>query len=46
MGNINSKVLRCDVVGDTATFVKEAALDPAGPSRYFPSQSGNMIWAV
>ena len=34
MGNINSKVLRCDVMGDTVSFVKEAAFDPAGPSRY------------
>jgi len=34
MGNINPKVLRCDAVGDTVTFVKEAAFDPAGPSRY------------
>jgi hypothetical protein len=34
MGNINSKVLRCNVVGDTVTFVKEAAFDPVGPSRY------------
>jgi hypothetical protein len=34
MGNINPKVLRCDVVGDTVTFVKEAAFDPAGPPRF------------
>jgi hypothetical protein len=34
MGNIASKVLRCDVVGSTVTFEKEAAFDPAGPSRH------------
>jgi hypothetical protein len=34
MGNIDSQVLRCDVAVDTVTFVKEAAFDPAGPSRY------------
>jgi hypothetical protein len=34
MGNFNSKVLRCDVVSNTVSFVKEAALNPAGPSRY------------
>jgi len=34
LGNINSKVLSCDVVGDTVSFVKVAAFDPAGPSRY------------
>jgi hypothetical protein len=34
MGNINSKVLRCKVVGDTVTFVKKAAMDPAGPPLY------------
>ena len=34
MGNINSKVLRCDVVGGTVTFEKEAVLIPAGAPRH------------
>lgn len=34
MGNISSKVLRCEVVGDTVTFDKEADFDPAGSSRH------------
>lgn len=34
MGNVAPKVLRCDVAGGTVTFKKEAASDPAGPSRY------------
>jgi hypothetical protein len=34
MGNIASKVLRCDIVGSTATFKKEAAVAPSGSSRY------------
>jgi hypothetical protein len=34
MGNIAPKVLRCDIVGSTATFAKQAAVAPAGSSRY------------
>jgi hypothetical protein len=34
MGNLNSKVLRCDVVDSTVTFEKEAVLVPAGSSRH------------
>jgi hypothetical protein len=34
MGNAAPRVLRCDVAGGTVTFEKEAAFDPAGPSRY------------
>jgi hypothetical protein len=34
MGDINSKVLRCDVTGKTVSFVKKSAYDPAGPPRY------------
>jgi hypothetical protein len=34
MGNAAPKVLRCDVAGGTVTFEKEAAFEPAGPSRH------------
>jgi len=34
MGNMASTVLRCDVVGNTVTFEKVAALDPAAPPRH------------
>jgi hypothetical protein len=34
MGNIAPRALRCDVVGGTVTFEKEAAFDPGGPSRH------------
>lgn len=34
MGNVAPKVLRCEVSASTVTFDKEAASDPAGPSRH------------
>jgi hypothetical protein len=34
MGNVRSRVLRCEVMGATVTFEKEAAFDPAGATRH------------
>ncbi len=34
MGNITPKVFECGISGDTVTFHKESAFDPAGPRRH------------
>jgi len=34
MGNIAPRILQCEISGDTVTFHKEAAFDPARPRRH------------
>ena len=34
MGNIQSRVLRCEAVGATVTFEKDAAFEPSGSTRH------------